>query len=187
MRISKKKAIPKFASEGRERDFWAEHDSADYVDWSIARKGVFPQLKPSTRTISLRLPEALLEDLKYLANKRDVPYQSLLKVYLAERVEHELGSRSYRAKDRAPLEAAIEGAADTTAEQMAIIAAEQTEALAELSKLIALQAELAAQSAAPSSDPSELASAEIETDSSQAKGKTGDARTKRSADMGKKG
>jgi predicted DNA binding CopG/RHH family protein len=88
--MSKKRAIPKFGSEDRERAFWADHDSAEYIDWSSGRKVVFPQLKPSTRTISLRLPETLLEDLKYLANKRDVPYQSLLKVYLAERVEDEL-------------------------------------------------------------------------------------------------
>ncbi len=91
--MSEKKAIPKFSSEQRERDFWAEHDSSDFIDWSSSRRMVFPQLKPSTRTISLRLPEALLEDLKYLANKRDVPYQSLLKVYLAERVEDELRSK----------------------------------------------------------------------------------------------
>lgn len=91
--MSKKKAVPEFRSEELERDFWAEHDSSDYLDWSSAEKVVFPQLKPSTKTISLRLPEALLEDLKYLANKRDVPYQSLLKIYLAERVEDELRSK----------------------------------------------------------------------------------------------
>ena len=91
--MSKKQAIPKFNSEERERAFWADQDSTDYVDWSSAKKVVFPQLKPSTKTISLRLPETLLEDLKYLANKRDVPYQSLLKIFLAERVEDELGSK----------------------------------------------------------------------------------------------
>lgn len=91
--MSKKKAIPRFQSEERELDFWAEHDSSEYVNWQTAEKVVFPQLKPSTKTISLRLPEALLEDLKYLANKRDVPYQSLLKIYLAERVENELRSK----------------------------------------------------------------------------------------------
>jgi predicted DNA binding CopG/RHH family protein len=88
-----KKVIPRFQSEELERDFWAEQDSSEYVNWSSAEKVVFPQLKPSTKTISLRLPEALLEDLKYLANKRDVPYQSLLKIYLAERVEDELRSK----------------------------------------------------------------------------------------------
>jgi predicted DNA binding CopG/RHH family protein len=84
------KVIPKFESEDAEREFWATHDSADYVDWSRAKRVSFPNLKPSTRTISLRLPEALIENLKMLANKRDVPYQSLLKIFLAERVEQEL-------------------------------------------------------------------------------------------------
>jgi len=84
------KAIPKFESEDAEREFWATHDSDDYVDWSRAKRVSFPNLKPSTRTISLRLPEALIENLKMLANKRDVPYQSLLKIFLAERVEQEL-------------------------------------------------------------------------------------------------
>ena len=91
--MSKQKAVPKFQSDERERAFWAEHDSTDYIDWSSAKKSVFPRLKPSTKTISLRLPEILLEDLKYLANKRDVPYQSLLKVFLAERVEDELRTK----------------------------------------------------------------------------------------------
>lgn len=93
--MSKKenKRIPKFQSEELEREFWAEQDSSEYVDWSSAEQVVFPQLKPSTKTISLRLPEALLEDLKYLANKRDVPYQSLLKIYLAERIEDELRTK----------------------------------------------------------------------------------------------
>ena len=91
--MSKRKVMPKFQSEERERSFWAEHDSIDYIDWSSAKKAVFPRLKPSTKTISLRLPEILLEDLKYLANKRDVPYQSLLKVFLAERVEDELRTK----------------------------------------------------------------------------------------------
>jgi predicted DNA binding CopG/RHH family protein len=84
------KPIPRFESEDEEREFWAIHDSADYVDWSRAKTVSFPQLKPSTRTISLRLPEGLLENLKILANKRDVPYQSLLKIFLAERVDQEL-------------------------------------------------------------------------------------------------
>ena len=90
--MSKKKMVPEFKSEERERAFWAEHDSSDYIDWRSGKRVVFPQLKPSTKTISLRLPEMLLEDLRYLANKRDVPYQSLLKIYLAERVEDELRS-----------------------------------------------------------------------------------------------
>ena len=82
--------IPKFESEDEEREFWATHDSTEYVDWSRAKAVSFSRLKPSTRTISLRLPDILLENLKMLANKRDVPYQSLLKVFLAERVEQEL-------------------------------------------------------------------------------------------------
>ena len=90
--MSKKKKVPEFKSEERERAFWGEHDSRDYIDWRSGKRAVFPQLKPSTKTISLRLPEMLLEDLRYLANKRDVPYQSLLKIYLAERVENELRS-----------------------------------------------------------------------------------------------
>lgn len=84
------KPIPKFETEDEEREFWATHDSADHVDWSRAQPTTFSRLKPSTRTISLRLPEPLLERLKMLANKRDVPYQSLLKIFLAERVEEEL-------------------------------------------------------------------------------------------------
>ncbi len=83
------KPIPDFASEAEEADFWATHDSVDYVDWSAARLTVFPDLKPSTTTISLRLPSHLLADLKRLANRRDVPYQSLLKVFLAERLAEE--------------------------------------------------------------------------------------------------
>lgn len=86
------KKLPKLRSEEEEQAFWAEHDSADYVDWSEARLVTLPNLRPSTRTISLRLPEHMLEELKLLANKRDVPYQSLLKVFLAERIEQELRS-----------------------------------------------------------------------------------------------
>ena len=84
------KEIPKFKNEDEERQFWAEHDSTEYVDWSKARRSVFPNLKPSTKTISLRLPESMLEELKLLANKNDVPYQSLVKVFLSERIESEL-------------------------------------------------------------------------------------------------
>ena len=83
------KPIPEFRSEAEERQFWETHDSADYVDWSAARPVTLPNLRPSTETISLRLPAPLLADLKGLANKQDVPYQSLLKVYLAERVAAE--------------------------------------------------------------------------------------------------
>jgi predicted DNA binding CopG/RHH family protein len=83
------KAIPEFSNEAEERRFWETHDSTGYVDWSSARPARFPNLKPSTETISLRLPAGLLADLKALANKQDVPYQSLLKVFLAERVARE--------------------------------------------------------------------------------------------------
>lgn len=83
------KPVPEFRSEAEERQFWETHDSTEYVDWSRARFVKFPNLKPSTETISLRLPAPLLLDLKALANKRDVPYQSLLKVFLAERVAAE--------------------------------------------------------------------------------------------------
>jgi predicted DNA binding CopG/RHH family protein len=85
-----KKKIPNFKNEAEERRFWQIHDSADFMDWSNAGTPSFPKLKPSTQTISLRLPEPLLDDLKRLANKRDVPYQSLLKTFLADRIESEL-------------------------------------------------------------------------------------------------
>src|SRR6202521_4900757 len=84
-----RRAIPAFRSEADERIFWETHDTSPFVDWSKARVAVFSNLKPSTETISLRLPAALLAELKALANKRDVPYQSLLKVFLAERVARE--------------------------------------------------------------------------------------------------
>jgi predicted DNA binding CopG/RHH family protein len=86
---STKKQIPEFRSEEDERKFWAEHDSTEFIDWKSAQRRSFPNLKPSLRTISLRLPVSMIEDLKVLANKRDVPYQSLLKVFLAERIERE--------------------------------------------------------------------------------------------------
>lgn len=84
--------LPKFNSADQERRFWAEHDSADYVDWNKAERVTLANLKPSTKTISLRLPESMLNELKLLANKRDVPYQSLMKIFLAERIEKELRS-----------------------------------------------------------------------------------------------
>ena len=82
-----KKTVPEFASEAEERAFWETHDSTDYVDWDKARVVSLPNLKPSTKTISLRLPQNLLERIKIQANKRDVPYQSLIKAWLAEDVE----------------------------------------------------------------------------------------------------
>ena len=90
------KPIPRFSSEAEERQFWEIHDSADYVDWSKALVVSLPNLKPSTETISLRLPAPLLSDLKALANKRDVPYQSLLKVFVADRVAEEWRSSKHR-------------------------------------------------------------------------------------------
>jgi len=86
----KKKTLPKFKSESQERDFWATEDSTHYVDWSSAKKLVLPNLKPSQRTISLRLPAMMLAAIKRLANKRDVPYQSLMKVFIAERLAEEM-------------------------------------------------------------------------------------------------
>ncbi len=85
-----KKRIPKFKSEDKEREYWAKQDSTEILDWDKAKKAVLPNLKPSTKTISLRLPESMLEELKLLSNKRDVPYQSLLKIFLSERIEEEL-------------------------------------------------------------------------------------------------
>jgi predicted DNA binding CopG/RHH family protein len=90
---SKKTAIPQFESEFEERVFWQETDSTEYVDWSPARRVRMPDLAPSTTTISVRLPAGMLEDLKMLANERDVPYQSLLKVFLAERLAAERGRK----------------------------------------------------------------------------------------------
>jgi predicted DNA binding CopG/RHH family protein len=84
------KKMPKFKNEKEERDFWSDHDVTDYVDFSDAREALFPNLKPTTRNISVRLPETLIDKLKTLDNKRDVPYQSLLKVLLAEKVEEEM-------------------------------------------------------------------------------------------------
>jgi predicted DNA binding CopG/RHH family protein len=85
-----KKKIPKFNSEAEERIFWQQNDSSEYIDWSDAENVVMPKLKPSTRSISIRLPESMIEELKVLANKRDVPYQSLLKIFISERIDAEL-------------------------------------------------------------------------------------------------
>lgn len=85
----KPKAIPRFADESAERSFWESHDSTNYLDWGKAKSARFPNLKPSTTSISLRLPVSLLERIKVVANKRDVPYQSLIKIWLAEKAETE--------------------------------------------------------------------------------------------------
>lgn len=91
--MAKPKKIPKFKNEDAERDFWAKRDIVDYADLKSARAVHFPNLKPSLRTISIRLPEHLIEELKALANGRDIPYQALLKQFLAERVNQEWGRR----------------------------------------------------------------------------------------------
>ncbi len=84
------KKIPKFKSADEERKFWTTADSTEYIDWNKAKRAILPNLKPSLKTISLRLPESMIEELKLLANKRDIPYQSLLKMFLAERLDKEL-------------------------------------------------------------------------------------------------
>jgi len=81
------KTLPNFATEAEERAFWESHDSSEYLDWSKATSVVMPNLKPTTQTISLRLPLHLLETIKAAANSRDVPYQSLIKVWLQEKVD----------------------------------------------------------------------------------------------------
>ncbi len=94
--IKKLKKIPKFKTEDEEREFWSKADSTNYVDWTKAKRVRLPKLKPSTKTISIRLPEHLIEGLKALANKRDVPYQSLIKIILNERIDQELRNRTYK-------------------------------------------------------------------------------------------
>jgi predicted DNA binding CopG/RHH family protein len=84
--MKKLKPIPAFKTEAEERQFWETHDSSDYLDWSTAERVRFPNLKPSTTAISIRLPTEMLEQIKIAANKRDVPYQSLIKMWLSEKV-----------------------------------------------------------------------------------------------------
>ena len=79
--------MPSFKSEAEERRFWESHDSTDYVDWGLAERVRLPNLRPSTTSISLRLPLSLLERIKIAAHKRDVPYQSLIKTWLAEKLD----------------------------------------------------------------------------------------------------
>ena len=83
------KPVPKFRNEAEERKFWETHDSTDYVDWSRAQRARLPNLKLSTTAISLRLPQGTLDRIKIAANKRDVPYQSLIKVWLEEKLKAE--------------------------------------------------------------------------------------------------
>jgi predicted DNA binding CopG/RHH family protein len=87
------KSMPKFQSEDEEREFWAMHDSTEYMDWSQAERVVLPKLKPAKKTISLRMSETMLNELRLLANKMDVPYQSLIKVYLRERIDKDLNRK----------------------------------------------------------------------------------------------
>lgn len=87
------KKIPRFKDEDEEREFWSRRDSTKYVDWRKAKRALLPDLKPSLRTISLRLPESMLEELRLLANKRDVPYQSLMKIFLSEKIKEDLKTR----------------------------------------------------------------------------------------------
>lgn len=88
--MNKLKKIPFFKNEEEEREFWANHDSSEYVEWKKSERVIFPNLKPSTKTISLRLPEHILDEIKMLASKRDVPYQSLIKIFLKDRLNEEL-------------------------------------------------------------------------------------------------
>ena len=90
MSCTMKNKIPKFKNENEEREFWSSHDSVDYVDWSESEDAVFPKLRPTVKNISIRLPEMMIDQLKILAHKRDIPYQSLMKTFLAERIEKEL-------------------------------------------------------------------------------------------------
>ncbi len=90
MKTLKKKRIPNFRTEDEERKFWGKHDSTEYVDYQKAKSVIFTELKPSTHSISIRMPDYLLNRLKMLAHKKDIPYQSLLKLYLTEKVEEEI-------------------------------------------------------------------------------------------------
>jgi len=94
MSAKKRKKVAKHRNEDGEREFWASADSTEYVDWTKAQRVAFPNLKPSLKTTSLRIPQMMLAELKALANKRDVPYQSLLKMFLADRIAVELESVS---------------------------------------------------------------------------------------------
>ena len=88
-----RKTIPEFKTEAEERVYWESHDSSKHIDWSRAKRVRLPNLKPSTKTISLRLPEALLDRIKIEANKRDIPYQSLIKAWLAEHVNPDINAQ----------------------------------------------------------------------------------------------
>lgn len=95
-----KEQIPEFKNEDKERAFWAKTDSSEVLDWSQAKRVLFPNLRPTTQAISLRLPVSMLDELRQLANQRDVPYQSLIKVFLRERIDMEHG-KTFAIQDRA--------------------------------------------------------------------------------------
>ncbi len=86
----KLKKVPRFKNEDEERKFWADNDSTDYINWKDAEIISLPKLKPSTKTISLRLPESMLDEIRTIANKHDVPYQSFIKIILKEKIDEEL-------------------------------------------------------------------------------------------------
>jgi len=90
------KPIPNFPSEEAERAFWAENDSMDYLDWKQAQRAIFPNLKPTLKSISLRLPESMIDELRQLANERDVPYQSLIKHFLRESIDNAYSVKASR-------------------------------------------------------------------------------------------
>jgi predicted DNA binding CopG/RHH family protein len=92
---TKKKTIPAFKSDDEEREFWATHNSTDYVDWTLAVQARLPNLKPTLKTISIRLPAPMIEDLKVLANKRDVAYQSLIKLYLSNCIKEDFAKWAF--------------------------------------------------------------------------------------------
>ncbi|MGI8544423.1 MAG: BrnA antitoxin family protein [Aridibacter sp.] len=88
--LKKLKEIPKFKSEDEEREFWSENNSTDFVDWDKAKATILPKLKPTTKTISLRISESMLNQIRLLANQCDVPYQSLIKIFLKDKIDEEL-------------------------------------------------------------------------------------------------
>ncbi len=91
--MKKLKKIPEFKNENEEYEFWSIHDSTEYLDWSKAKRVIFPNLKPTTKSIPIRFPLYMVEELKYLANRKNVPYQSLIKIYLEERLKRELNKK----------------------------------------------------------------------------------------------
>jgi predicted DNA binding CopG/RHH family protein len=88
--MKKMQKIPDFKSESEEFEFWSKNDSTEYIDWNNSRKEIFPELKPTTKSISIRLPEIMINNLKSIANKMDIPYQSLIKIYLQENINRNI-------------------------------------------------------------------------------------------------